>query len=301
MTMVVGIYNSAGEQVKQLFSGPSQDSPQGFALDASSIVAMGGGVNLSFGGALSGLGNTLTWVGDNNSGQAVGGGTYYVKAEMTDAFGATQAWSQAVNVLPQAAAQSLKIYNSAGELVATLDATSFSGQTLTRLGFSKGDSAAYALGSGGGVDFVLQDSGGNQVSTHWDGKSSSGATVKPGSYTVQLIDNNDGKVILVSKGFVLLADPAASSFSVVAGPNPVGPATKQVVFAMKGLKSGEHAVLRLYNLGGELISQGSDSAGSGKIVLNIGNWSSGVYVAVVECRDGGAVVSRKLIRMAVQR
>src|SRR5207245_2803109 len=117
--------------------------------------------------ALSQGGKTLAWGGDNDQGQGVTGGTYYLKVEMEDPFGAKQSWSQSVTVLPPAPAQSLVIYNSAGEAVAHLSASSGMGKSFTGLALHDSSKGAYALGNGGVVDFDVADSSGALVPVHW--------------------------------------------------------------------------------------------------------------------------------------
>lgn len=296
----VVIYNSAGEEVKVLYSGSAQDMAGSFTVDPGAVIPGSQGAAIIFGGFLQTGTKNLVWYGDNANGQAVSGGTYTIKTEMVDSFGSAQTHSQPVSVMPQAPTQSLNIYNSAGELVRTLGTGGGSSNPMTQLGFRDPSKTAFALG-GSGVEFVLKDSSGSQLSSIWDGRSNSGAMVKSGSYTVQLVDNSSGHAVLVSKGFVLLADPAASAFDAVIGPNPAGPADAQLVVALKGQGPGAAASVKLFNLAGELVAQGAESAGSGKIILKLGNWSSGIYVASVESREGGALLKRKIRRIAIQR
>lgn len=300
MKLSVGVYNSAGEKVKALFEGKSQSMGGAFTLDASSLTP-GLGVTLGFGGDLAGIGKNLIWMGDNSNGQAVSGGTYYLKSEIVDSFGTKQSWSQSVAVLPQGPAQSLEIFNSAGEMVAALSLSG--GQaSLTQVGFHDSGKSTFAVGAGQGIDFELKDGSGNLVNKTWDGKAGSGAMVSSGSYTVQLVDRSStGRLVVMSKGFVLLADPAKQPFDAQIGPNPVGGADTQIVARLMGEAPGQSAALTLYNLAGERIAQGVESGGSGKIVLRVGNWSAGIYVAVLELHDGRAQVSRKLRRIALQR
>ena len=299
--LLVTIYNSAGEEVRHLYSGKSQDSPDGFSMDATAFMPGGAGVTLGFEGILDSGGKTLNWQGDNDNGQWVSGGTYYMKAEISDSFGAVQSWIHPLSVLPRAAAQSLNIYNAAGELVIRIDTASFSSSPISRLGLKDAGKESYVLGSGGGVDFMLENTGGQQMSQHWDGKSGNGTTVSSGTYTVQLVDDSSGHQVLVSKSFVVMADPVEGHFGVIAGPNPLGRDSQALVFQLSGLSPSEASHVGLYNLAGELIAQGLASAGSSRITLTVGNWSSGIYVAVAESYDGRSLKARKLLRIAVQR
>lgn len=298
---MVTIYNSAGEVVKHLFSGPSQALSSNFTISNSAILQGGPGVSLEFGAVIQGGGNSLIWLGTNDGGQFVSAGSYTIQVQTTDPFGAVQSWTRSITVLPQSSSQSLVIYNSAGELVATLNPSEFTSKSVTNIGFGSSSKSAFVLGSGGGVQFQMQDSSGNQVLGTWNGKSNSGQMVAPGSYILQLVNNNEGNLVVQSKGFVVLGDISQSSFSILAGPNPVGPMDKELVFNIVGVQSGQTASIQLYNLAGELVSQAAGVSGGSRIVMKLGNWSSGIYVAVAELSSGLEVLSRKSVKVAIAR
>jgi hypothetical protein len=300
MQLVVTIFNSAGEVVRHLFTGNSQNLTSGFTTSTTGLVSGGAGVTLNFGGEIQGNGTSLTWNGTNDNGQPVSGGTYTIQVQTTDPFGATQSWTKSVTVMPQANSQSLNIYNSAGELVATMNTASFSSSPITNVGFGGSGKAAFVVGSGGGVQFVMQNSSTTPVVQSWNGKSNNGQIVSPGSYIVQLVDNSNGHVVMVSKEFIILAGPT-QAFDVIAGPNPIGPTDKTLVFSVTGMLPGQNASVKLYNVAGELISKGVGAVGNSKIVFKVGNWSAGIYVAVVESCDGPTIIFRKLFRVAVER
>lgn len=218
-----------------------------------------------------------------------------------------------MTVLPPVQAQSVNIYNSAGELVERLDTSSLgSNVTLTALGFANAGQSAFVLpqdpAGPGGVALALQGvsgTGGTVTLPYtWNGRNSQGQEVSPGSYTVQLVDQMPGgDTIISSKGFTVL-EPSDNDekpkVSVV--PNPLGPSDKQLVFIYSSLPAEDSTVLKLYNLAGELVAQGMGGGGSNaKITLQVGNWSAGIYIAVFEVRQGGGLRSRQQVRLAIQR
>jgi hypothetical protein len=298
----VGIYNAAGELVKTVYSGSSQASPGGFSLSGGAFVPLSGSVAVQFSGLLQNGQQSVSWDGTNNAGQAVSGGTYYVKAQMTDSFGTVQTWIQGVTVLPRPATQILEIFNSAGEMVATLGSPALSGKQITSLGFPSASHAAFSLGSGGGgVALLVGDSQGGTTTLNWDGKTSSGAQASSGSYIVEVVDDDASHGVVMSKGFEVLDSPLGQGFSPIAVPNPLGPQDQRLSISLGGtLPAGQSSVVTLYNLAGELVAQGVAGSGSGLIILSIGRWSSGIYVADVELRSGSAVLSRKLLKIAIQ-
>ena len=182
-----------------------------------------------------------------------------------------------------------------------MNTSTFSTKTITNIGFASSGKPAFALGAGGGVTFEMNDSTGAPVFKTWNGTSNTGASVAPGTYMVQLVDNNNGSVVLQSKEFEVLGDLSQPAFDAIAGPNPLGPTDKILAVNVSGIQSNEFASVKLYNLAGELISQGLGAVGGGQVILNVGDWSSGIYMVVVERMQGAGVVSRKLLPIAVER
>jgi hypothetical protein len=293
----VRVYNSAGELVRTLFEGQGEAST-GMGLASGSFLEGQGSMVLNFGGRLENGSTQLSWDGTNDGGQYVGGGAYTVRVEIEDSFGHSDSWIQGVNVMPGASTQRLEIFNSAGELVVILDSGANSATALTRLGLKAGSSGAFALESGG-VDFVLDDGSGSPLYLTWDGRNAAGSFVAPGSYTAQLVDISGGRKVVVTQGFVILAGSKAP-FIPLLGPNPLGPQDKTLRL-LAGVASGEHLELRLYNAAGELVGAATGAAGSGSLGLQLGPWSGGIYVAVIELREGSALKERKLIKMALIR
>lgn len=301
MQLSINIYNSAGEVVKHLFSGTSQNLPGGFSMNSTTLSPGGTGVSISFGGEISGGATSLVWLGNNDNGQPVSPGSYTIQVTQTDPFGAVQSWTKAITVMPAAVTQSLDIYNSAGELVDQINTSSISTLPLSDVALNNPSNSAFVVGTGAGVKFVLHNTSGAQVLETWNGKSSTGQTVAPGTYIVQLVDNGPSRTVLISKSFTVLDGAGAPSFDVIAGPNPVGPSDKELVFSLNGIQSVEFASVELYNVAGELIASGSGSLGSNRVVMKVGNWSSGIYVAIINANQGMVVISRKIYKIAVNR
>jgi flagellar hook assembly protein FlgD len=303
----VVLYNSAGEAVKHLFTGSSQDEPGGFTL-SSTVLSEGtslGSVNLDFAGKLNTGSSTLTWTGLNDDAQYVAGGVYTIKVQQTDDFGNVQTWTREVSVLPATTQQWLRVYNSAGELVAALDPSSLgAGAVLTSVGLPPNQNtfSLPANAGGSGVPFQVQVQGSSTPLTlNWDGRNSQGQMLASGPYTVQLVNIQAGSSqIIMSKGFTILA-PLTQAPLVRMGPNPIGPTDQNLVFSFTALPAGQSASVRLYNVAGELITQGTSSSGGGKIMLHIGPWSAGVYLAIFEVREAGGLRSRQVLRVVIAR
>ena len=302
--VTVHVYNSAGELVRLLYSGPSQGLPGGFKVNGAVVQPGSGAISLEFGGALGTGSNILLWSGQNDTGQNVSGGIYHIKVEMHDQFGQTTSWTHEVTVIPAAPRQSLNIYNSAGELVRRLDLASSS--AITDLSFGDASGGAFVVPddvASGGLPLRVKDAQGTQSVVTWDGRNSQGAPVASGNYNIQLISQMDsGQAVLATRGVVVLKDPnsqAAPDVRVV--PAPLGPQDHELNFVYGPLPLGCNAVVRLYNLAGDLVAQGVSTPSGDRIILAVGNWSSGIYLAEFEVREGGGLRSRRALKLAMRR
>lgn len=295
--------------MKHLYSGASQVL-NGFQLSSNGLLEGSSGVQLNFPGQIQGGGSSVTWTGTNDGNQFVSGGIYTISVQTVDSFGNVRSWTQAVSVIPETTSEVLNIFNSAGELVDSINpqpylpaSTSSTSQvSLNSIGFPSGDKASFSVGgnTSNGVQFVVQTSNGGEATIPWNGRSSSGQIVAAGSYIVELVDTAQNGQIVMSKSFQLIAAPTGN-FSVTEGPNPVQPSTKFIVFNINGMEVGDYPVVRLYNIAGELVGQASGQENAAQVVLNIGNWSSGIYIAVLEAHLGQSVSSRQVLNIALIR
>lgn len=288
--MIVSIYNSAGELVKTLFHG-SGTQLSDLALSGGSVVPGSLGLTLSFSGSAGGS-SSLSWLGDNDNGQLVSGGTYSMKVETKDNFGTTSAWIRQISVIPSKRKVALKIYSSAGELVAALDPAAAGAVSPSQLKFGGDGKGAFEAGS---ATIVVVDSNGAEITVPL------GQELKAGSYTVQLVNEDLGaSKIIASRGFVLVAAPKAPNFSAIAFPNPLGPENSPLQFLYAPRPAAETVTLRLYNVPGELVAQAVESASLGRITLAPRPWAAGIYIAVLELRQGRSLLSRRLLKVAIR-
>jgi flagellar hook assembly protein FlgD len=310
MHLTVTIYNSAGEIVRHLYSGGSQDFSGGFQMSSNSLVE-GGSLNLSFAGLLQGGGNSVSWNATNDQNQMVTGGIYTVQVMTTDSFGNVQSWTQTVSVIPETLSQVLNIYNSAGELVTSINPAQYmpllsSGSAsvnLSAVGFPDGSKADFSVGGANatGVQFVVQTAAGSNVNIPWNGRSSSGQLVAPGSYMVQLVDDNGSGEILMSKAFQLLEQVQPNTLSVEEGPNPAGPGCQYLVFSLNGLSMGQRAQIKLYNEAGELVGRCLSEPQASRCVLPLASWADGSYIAEIDVEEQGVESEVQFVKVALLR
>ena len=177
---------------------------------------------------------------------------------------------------------------------------------MTDVGFADPGQTTFALSmdaSSTGVPFAVKESNGSTATLTWNGLSGQGQLVSSGNYTVQLVDTAAGNATIVtSKGFVILDAPDKSGMpKVLVGPNPLGPRDQELVFSYGALPALCSSAVTIYSLAGEMVARGVGVAGSGKIVIRVGSWPSGAYVADFELRQAGALRSRQLLKLAIER
>jgi flagellar hook assembly protein FlgD len=318
--ITLSLYNSAGEQVKQLFAGSSQNSPTGISYEYLPASSQGIPIAIQINGINSaGSPPAIIWEGANNGGQPVDNGVYYLKMETIDPFGNVTAYTKEVTVMGNTGGNSLAVYNSAGELVKTIPLLSypndlmdfnFSGQPGASSGTMAGGFDPATGQPRGQLKLDLTDSQGASHAYVWDGSNDQGGPVSSGVYTLKLVKNELGHLRIVKTKSVTVINaqgsPAqASAASAVAGPNPLmgeaarSPQAAFVVSYMPSQQGSGH--VRFYNLAGELIAQGTDFSKSGKFTIQAGDLSSGIYLVNFEIRSGNAILARKILKVVVMK
>jgi flagellar hook assembly protein FlgD len=300
--VTVAIYNSAGELVRTVFDGDMAGQP--VSVQSAYLPPTANGT-LPLLLQLGGSGNSgLIWDATNDNGQAVAGGTYYVKVQTIDPYGTVTAFTQGVAVLPPVAADSIDIFNSAGELVRVLPVPA-AGGAATDMNV-KGPAVAVG-GNGSGVAFQVAQVGGGGV-VIWDGLNDQGQPVQSGSYMARLIHSVAGQATTVKIiGITLLTLPGSSSqaalAAAVAGPQPWTPAAApsgRLMVAYPPLP-GRQVWAGLYDLAGELVLSALDADGSGLLSLPMGRVSAGVYLLRLKACAGAATLAARTMKVAVIR
>jgi len=305
--VTVNIYNSAGELVRNLYSGDTE-YPSSQAQVVQNATA-NGGVQVDITGLDGGAGPDLIWAGTNNGGQAVESGAYYVQISSTNSFGQTTTESKSVSIVSAAGSVTLGIYNSAGELVDNLSGQ-IAGLSSEPTGMSlppgqDGVVASTSPGQGGlKINLTLAD--GQTTTVFWDGMSSQGQTLQSGNYLVTLSQNSAGSSeVLKTSPVVLLAtkDLSANGManSALVVPNPVAGNSFDVQYQPGGAGAGSYtAVGMLYDMAGQRVAEATDD-GSGTLRFS-GAWSPGVYLLDFEVHNGSSgSLARKVLKVAIVR
>ncbi|HXC63704.1 MAG TPA: hypothetical protein VNZ67_05065, partial [bacterium] len=261
-------------------------------------------------GGLGVPGGDPVWNGSNQGGQWVANGVYYVKVSSTDPFGNTSTVTTPVNVVGVENQELVEVFNSAGEVVRKFDLSSLSStaQNLT-LSMSAGQSAVAATTDPltgavtGGVNLSLTMANGGTQNIYWDGLSANGGALQSGTYLIELVRSETGHSSTVKTVAVTLlqskdttADDVAASAK--AEPDPVLKGDNVEVHYKPSPQDWAQA--KLFNLSGELVGQSIDLAGRG--ILSFGNGlSGGVYVVDFEVLRNGAILARRILKVAVVR
>ncbi|MGH7441646.1 MAG: hypothetical protein ACREKE_03115 [bacterium] len=314
----IGIYNSAGELVRTVFSGPSQFVPLAVSLSASVLQAGSGGassaIGISVGGYLTlpGGGQVLSvsWNGTDNNGQGVAGGVYTLLVTTTDSFAKVTTLDSTIQVEEVAPRNSLAIYNSAGEQVSVLTlpqpaagaAASYAGLELPSNTYAPVYDPVSGQVKTPFVLDVMPSNSGAAVPALWNGTNAQGLPVASGEYTAQLIFNPpQGSQIVLAKTFELFASSAAALSGVVAAPNPALLGAPFEVF-YNPVPPTDTVVGLLYNLLGRRVESVS-AKGNGSLIFQSGHLASGIYIVVLELDSPGSSVamSRVTLKVAVVR
>jgi flagellar hook assembly protein FlgD len=305
--LMVTIYNSAGERVRQLFVGNVQYVAQDLSLDQSAMVPGDepngtplNPVTLDLKGAQSAGTGTLTWDGTNDGGQPVASGVYtwHVEYKLPDDRVVSQNLS--VQALSAPSEQRIEIFNSAGERVYQESLSPFGASGGFRLDDPQMVAGADQNGAPqGGLKLMIQTASGDQPWT-WSGKNDQGAWVNSGTYTVQLIQAwPDGRTQTLVKSFTVLRVPDLDrpGGDLLLGPSPLRAGQPLTLFFSPA--AGFTVELRLYDLAGEAVGFVGGDAGSGQLKYDAERLASGIYLGQVRFLQGNAVARVQGMKISV--
>jgi len=298
-SIMVAVYNSAGEKVRLLYQGSAQSEPASISLSAA-VLGCGAPVAVYFPGYLDNLSHALIWDGSNDQGQAVANGVYMVAINCRDSDGVLTTLTGQVMVACSSIVQRVAVYNPAGELVDTLPGRNI-GQLVD---FTLPDGPSFvspADGQGGeGLRVLLRAANGQQASTYWDGRNSAGGAVSSGVYLLELQDQGlaGGEAVQVERSVMLLRGPARATRSVLV-PNPAGAGTDSVTLQYHPL-SGCVASAQVFDLsGGRVCQVQSQSSSTGRLSIPVRGLSAGVYLVRFTQVDGGTVQASSMLKLAI--
>jgi hypothetical protein len=282
--------------------------PADVALSAPAILGgPQGKLTIDFETWLAGNYKSLVWYGDNDSGQIVRSGIYYIKFETTDSFGKVTSFVREITVLNPVQQSQLTVFNSAGEAVAHLDLSMFD-QQIVDVSIAKSTvSPVLNSGAAGGPLFVpgtgvamtLTDARGAAYSYEWPALNDLGLPVQSGQYHVRLFTIDPGSTLTASLSRSVQVVHNSSLYGIaapVAAPNPA--VDKLKVFMPVGGPQQLYGVAMLYNLAGEQVAS-PQGLPAGSTEFDVSRLASGIYVVVVEHWAGNARLARTALKVVV--
>jgi uncharacterized repeat protein (TIGR01451 family) len=306
-TVKVGVYNAAGELVREVWVQRLSERIEDFSVvENPAITSLDDVVYVEYEGV-----RIATWDGTNKVGDPVTNGRYHLKIDSVDAYGVAHSVSKEVMVSRSIAKVGVKVYNAAGEVVRDLytfmeDPCGRGGVTgtptpcrnpLSEMTVSTKVLKPVAQGTPGpNGELRITSEGGLDVT--WDGKGEDGAPVQSGHYEVEVhYTDGLGGEETVSVGVVVQGgtrEPSAGYLT--ASPNLLKGGQTTTTIMVNDPAAGEVRV-NLYNVAGELIKKAR--ATSDQVTLDFAGLSSGLYFAVTEVRDlQGKFLAKKTLKIS---
>ena len=257
-----------------------------------------------------------TWDATNTDGRKVSNGTYYIKVQSTDPFGGTTTVTQDVTVNMAPSSLVLKIFNSVGEVVLSLDTQ----QIEALLGGANLTAADYAVGSAKISSGVLSPSFnqpgaagacvtitlGSGESFVWNGVGGDGQMVKPGNYYLELQSILPNTVAQqITWDIVVMPMSGGPAGKTALWPNPIRLDQTQTALFKINVTSPlvDNVEIHIYTLAGERMNLVivNDPGNISQATWNLAglNIASGVYIAEIELKSGNQLLTRQLLQIAV--
>ena len=244
----------------------------------------------------------LYWDGSNDGGQTVAQGLYYIKFTVSNGYGQVETTVKEINILTAEEYVKLKIYNSAGELVRTIESSNIPGTSI-----SLGVSDVVLVGKGSS-DVQVEYAPGQVII--WDGNNSDGRTVDSGVYEMKVeISTSDGYKVVASKSVTVLnAGKAGVISEEKVYPNPLviaGGAIGKATIAWTPTGTGRMTI-SIYNTAGELIRKTETG-----LLPSVFEWdlktvsgqpvTSGIYVVVLQAKKDTGETDNKILKLSVTK
>jgi flagellar hook assembly protein FlgD len=281
--MMIAIYNSAGEKVKELEKTGVYSIPDKVITDKSAFSPDDGGtVNIIAGQT------AVSWNGTNRQDARVENGLYYINVSITDTFGFTHTYSVEVTVLTNSITMKMMIFNSAGEIVKNIDIEGLTTTSSTTLDVDK---KVFSPGSGSAQDstavFTYVD---KQIV--WDGTNDSGRIVGNGIYRVIVVRTDKNGFTTVAENYVTVlheSNHVISNVKVI--PNPIDARKTSILTFKYDSMSGAIITIKIYNITGELVKVIHDDDNDSQTTwdVNENRISHGLYIAVIYAETNGGL------------
>jgi flagellar hook assembly protein FlgD len=297
-TVHVGVYNEAGELVKEVWVQQLSQEILSFDIfDNPTITSLNGQVFIEYKGT-----KIATWDGTNASGDPVSNGKYYLKVDNVDSLGVVNSVSQTVTVSRSIAKVQVNIYNEAGEIVRHLysymdDPTS---NPLSDFQLSSNVIKPSTTAASGNTVSIVSSNGMTLV---WDGRSDSGAIVTNGRYQIEVhvTDGKGGEQVITRAVIVESANDPISSGKVYAAPNILTGGTTTTRVKVDSTTPYTLTV-QLYDIAGELLKRQTGTAGTNYVDVDVSSLASGLYFIVTDLVNAtGGLEGKQTTQIIIQK
>ncbi len=281
--LVLAVYNSAGERVKQLYDGGVSAWPGNSVVNPAVVGDWGSEARLQLlgSGQFPDSRTSIAWDGTNEQDQPVANGAYWFKLEIHGDNDFVTAINKGVVVLRPDRGVKLGVFNGAGEIIAELGLPLDVIPDSITLDESSGSQAVLRYQSASGPGQVV-----------WNGLNRDGLRVANGSYLIRSQGQGSAKTL----AFTLLRGPVDGGQLRVA-PNPANRSVNALRLDFKVPTGAVSAHARLYSLAGELIRERAIAASAGTLWLEVHGLAGGIYVVVLEV--DGAEAYRQVQKVAL--
>lgn len=301
-TVKIGVYNEAGELVKQIFVKElSQQITNINLLQTPTITSLHGVVYVTVDGV-----QLATWDGTNQSGDPVSNGVYYVKVDNIDANNQVTSVAETVTVSRTIAKVQVNIYNESGEVVKHVFAYADDpgNMNLGNVVFS-GNVIQPTVGTptpNGTSELMLTFPNGTTVT--WDGTNDSGQIVTNGVYQVEVhwLNGNGGEEVISHNVTVERGNNSSATGVAFAAPNILNGNSGGTTVTINS-----NLVLTLtasvYDVAGELVKRPvTGLAGSGAVPVDTSGLASGLYFIVVDLKDANDnFIQRQVTQIVIRK
>jgi uncharacterized repeat protein (TIGR01451 family) len=298
----VGVYNSAGELVKQIWVQELSQQITNFSLlQTPTITSLNGVVYVEVNGQ-----EIATWNGTNQAGDPVSNGVYYMKVDNIDPYGVDTSVSETVTVSRSIAKVQVDVYNEAGEIVKHLYAYADDpgNMNLGNVTFSS-SVIRPIVGTptpNGTGDLTITFPNGETVT--WDGTDDNGQIVTNGTYMVEVnwTNGTGGQQVTTHDVTVERGNGSPAGGTVFAYPNILKGGAGMVT-----VQINSPLILTLtasvYDVAGELVKMPvTGLAGNGNVQVDVSKLASGLYFVVVNMTDSnGHFIQRQVTQIVIER
>lgn len=295
----VGVYNEAGELVKEIWVQELSREITSFnVLEDTSITSLNDYVYVEYEGE-----RIATWDGTNQAGDPVSNGAYYMKIDNVNPYGTVATVSKVVTVSRAVARVEVNVFNEAGEVVRHLYGYADDPENLSAMDVSFSTNLLQPTEGTpvpGGTNVVYITST-NGMRLEWDGRSDSGAIVTNGHYDIEVhyIDGHGGESA-VTRGIIVQSTNERGE-EVYAQPNVLADGQTTTIVKIDSAR-GYTLTAQLYDVAGELIRTVAGDMGTNAVMLDVKGLASGMYIVVVELKDAdGKFAGRQITKIAIQR